>query len=111
MIRKSNLNTGRRLNRKWRPTPRSKMEDIGIPTGLKDKFNNEIHSGDKVRIYNKNREDYEGIVLWHRDMKQFGCFMGLWYGEENPYDTDCYGKYITIPKDNGMRMDIEIISV
>lgn len=107
MIRKSNLKTGRRLNRKWRPTARSKMEAIGIPTGLLDKFGNEIKSGDRIKI---NNGYYEGIVLWHRDQKQFGLFFGLCYGEKNPYDTDSYGKFIYIPKDNGMRMDIEIVN-
>ena len=106
MIRKNNLKTGRRINRKYIPTPRSKNEKIGIPTGLIDKFGNEILSGAKVRI----KPDYEGIVLYHRDMEQFGLFFGLWYGEKNPYDPDCYGKYISIPKDNGMRMEIEIVN-
>ena len=106
MIRKNNLKKGRRIDRKWKPTPHSKMEKIGIPTGLFDKFNNEILSGSKVRII----PDYEGIVLYHRDIKCFGLFFGLWYGEKNPYDPDCYGKFIAIPKDNGMRMEIEILT-
>lgn len=106
MISKNNLKAGRRLDRKWKPTPRSKMDKIGISTGLFDKFGNEILSGAKVRI----KPDYEGIVLYHRDMKCFGLFFGLWYGEKNPYDSDCYGKYIAIPKDNGMRMEIEILT-
>lgn len=105
MISKNNLKTGRRVDRKFRPTPHSKMEKIGIPTGLFDKFGNEILSGARVHTPN-----YEGIVLYHRDIKAFGIFFGLWYGEKNPYDPDCYGKYIMIPKDNGMRMQIEIVN-
>lgn len=107
MIRKNNLKTGRRINRKWKPTPHSNMEKIGIPTGLLDRFGNEILSGSKVHI----NPDYEGIVLYHRDMKCFGLFYGLWYGEKNQYNPDCYGKFIDIPKDNGMRMEIEILTV
>lgn len=80
------------------------MERIGIPTGLMDKSGNEILSGTKVHI----DPDYEGVVLYHRNMRCFGLFFGLWYGEENPLDPDCYGKLIPIPKDNGMRMEIEV---
>ncbi len=101
----SNLKTGRRMNRQYRPTPRSKKERIGVPTGLLDKEGNEIMSGANVRI----KPDYEGVVLYHRDMKSYGLFFGLWYGDKNPLDADCYGKYINIPADNGMRMEIEII--
>ena len=106
MITKQNLNRGRRRNRKWRPIPRSKMDRIGIPTGLLDKFGNEIMSGAKIHIDNHY---YEGIVLWNRNYGCFGLHYGLWYGEKDPYDSDSYGKFIPIPKDNGMRMDIEII--
>ncbi len=49
-IHKSNLKTGRRRDRKWKPTPRSKMEQIGLPTGLLDRKGNEIKCGDKVRV-------------------------------------------------------------
>ena len=106
MIHKPNLKSGRRLNRKWHSSPRSKMEAIGIPTGLLDKFGREIKSGDKVHI----DPDYEGIVLYDRNYPGFALFYGLWYGDENPYDPDCYGKSIIIPKDNGMRMEIEILN-
>lgn len=106
-IHKSNLKTGRRSDRKWKPTPRSKMEQIGLPTGLLDRNGNEIKCGDKVRV--NLRYAYEGIVLYHRDIGKYGLFCGLWYGE-NRYDSYSYGKFIQIPKDNGMRMAIEIIS-
>lgn len=106
MIRKNNLKTGRRTDRKWESTPHSKMDRVGVSTGLLDKFGNEILSGTKVRI----SPNYEGIVLYNRNMKCFGLFFGLWYGDKNPYDSDCYGKYINIPKDNGMRMEIEILT-
>lgn len=106
MIRKNNLKCGRRLDRKWHPTPRHKMEAIGIPTGLLDRYRREIMSGDKVRI----DPDYEGIVLYDRNYPGFALFYGLYYGDKNPYDPDCYGKSIIIPKDNGMRMEIEILN-
>ena len=74
MIHKPNLKSGRRLNRKWHSTPRSKMEAIGIPTGLLDKFGREIKSSDKVHI----NPDYEGIVLYDRNYPGFALFYGLW---------------------------------
>ena len=106
MINKRNFKTGRRIGRRLRCTPHSKMERIGISTGLLDMFGNEFLSGTKVRI----NPCHEGVVLYNRDMKCFGLFLGLWYGNKDPYNSDCYGKFISIPKDNGMRMEIEIIS-
>jgi hypothetical protein len=105
MINKNHLKTGRRNDIKNRFIPHSKMERIGIPTGLFDRFGNEILSGMKVSI----KPNYEGLVLYHRNMKCFGLFYGLWYGEKDLYNADCYGKFIEIPKDNGMRMEIEIL--
>ncbi len=105
-IHKSNLKTGRRIDRRWKPTPRNKLEQIGLPTGLFDRNGNEIKSGDMVRL--NLHYTYKGIVLYHRDIGKYGLFYGFWYGE-NQYDSDCYGKFIPIPKDNGMRMEIEIL--
>ena len=103
---KHNLKHGRRTNRRWRPEPHSKMERIGIPTGLLDVVGNEIMSGDRVRL----SSGHEGIVLYHRGIQCFGLFFGSCFGDCNPYDPDCYGKFIPIPNDNGMRMEIEIIN-
>jgi hypothetical protein len=88
-----------------RKTPRSKLERIGILTGLLDVNGDEIRTGDTIHIKSRN---YTGIVLWHRDYQCFGLFMGMWYGD-NPYDADSYGKFITIPADNGMRMELETV--
>lgn len=103
---KSNLNRGRRTDRRQRRHPHSKMERVGIPTGLLDVAGNEIMSGDRVRL----NSGYEGVVLYHRRVQGFGLFFGFYYGNFNPYDPDCYGKFILIPNDNGMRMEIEIIN-
>lgn len=87
--------------KKYRPIPKSKKERIGQPTGLYDNERKEIMTGDVIHILGK---DYKGPVMWNRHQDAYGVFMGLWYGNQDPYDPDCYGKFIAIPKDNGMRM-------
>lgn len=83
--------------------PHSKNERIGIPTSLLNQNGQEILTGDKIHI---RSSDYEGIVMWNRHQDCFGVFFGLWYLDLNPYNPDCYGKFIPIPKDQGMRMEL-----
>ena len=40
----------------------------------------------------------------------FWVFFGLWYLDRNPYNADCYGKFVDIPNDQGMRMELLPIS-
>lgn len=94
---------------KFKKPGRSKNERIGLPTGLFDKNKKEIHTGDFIRYFCPDWE-WKGIVLWHNEEKAFGIFMGCWYLDKNIYDSRCYGKFIKIPKDNGMRMNLEIIT-
>ena len=47
-----------------------------------------------------------GRVFYNRYQKAFGVFMGCWYGDRNIYNPDSYGKFIAIPKDNGMKNQI-----
>lgn len=88
------------------PVPKSKKERIGQQTGLLDNKRREILTGDFVHIVGT---DHRGPVMWNRNQNCYGVFMGLWYRDCNPYDPDCYGKFIRIPRDNGMRMQIERI--
>lgn len=91
--------------------PRSKKERIGQPTGLLDCHRNEIMTGDIVRLKgNSYRCPVKGPVMWNRYCDRYGIFLdySLWYGD-NPYDPDCYGKFIEIPLDNGMRMELELV--
>ena len=93
-----------RIKRKGRRLPsRNKKENPGIKTGLLDCFGNEIISGSYIHLRNT---DYEGPVLWNRHQDCFGICMGLWYGAQNEMDPECYGKFIRIPSDNGMRMEL-----
>lgn len=94
---------------RWKKTGRSIRERIGLPTGLLNRDGGEIHTGDFIRMHGKNT--YDGIVLWHREYRCYGLFFGLWYGDRNPYNADCYGKFIEIRSDNGMRMELEPIAV
>lgn len=86
--------------------PKSKKERIGEPTGLLDNERNEIMTGDFIHIIGT---DYIGPVMWNRHSDCYGIFMGLWYLGQDPYNPDCYGKFICIPHDNGMRMQLEKI--
>ena len=47
-----------------------------------------------------------GRVFYNRYQKAFGVFMGCWYGDRNAYNPDSYGKFVAIPKDNGMKNQI-----
>lgn len=92
--------------------PHSKKERIGQPTGLLDCHRNEIMTGDIVRLKgNRYRCSVKGPVMWNRHCDRYGVFLdySLWYRGMNPYDPDCYGKFIEIPHDNGMRMELELI--
>lgn len=96
--------------RKRYVTPRSKKERVGCPTGLLDCCGNEIITGDFIRVKSYRYYDYVGPVLWNRHQQCYGVFSGLWYGNSNPYDPDSYGKFIAIPSDNGMRMELVPVS-
>ena len=108
MISKNNLKTGRRTDRRRKPTPHSKLESTGMNTGLLDRNGNAIMTGDKVLLINSS---IDGVVLYNRYAGQFGVFYSysMWYGD-NPNNPDSYGKFIAIPADNGMRMEIEILA-
>ncbi len=86
-----------------RPIPHSKKERIGIPTGLLNCDRQEIMTGDYIRL---KGTPYSGPVMWSRNQDCFGIFLGCWYLDKNPLNPDCYGKFIRIPKDNGMRMEL-----
>ena len=81
----------------------SKNERIGTLTRLLNSEGNEIKTGDYVKIRGTN---YDRIVLWNREAKCYSVFFGLWYLDKNPYNADCYGKFISINNDQGMRMEL-----
>ena len=81
----------------------SKNERIGTLTRLLNSEGNEIKTGDYVKIRGTN---YDGIVLWNREAICYGVFFGVWYLDKNAYNADCYGKFISINNDQGMRMEL-----
>ena len=80
---------------------RSKNERIGSITGIMDMNKQYLLVGDKIKLGN-----YIGRLLWNRYCNEYGIAFGLWYGDKNEFDIDSYGKFIKIPNDNGMRMEI-----
>jgi hypothetical protein len=86
-----------------KPIPHDKREGIGIPTGLLNCNKEEILTGDYVKLKDT---DISGPVLYNRYQECFGIFYGCWYSDKNPLNPDSYGKFISIPTDQGMRMEL-----
>ena len=92
--------------KKGRKEPtRDKRENCGIVTSLLDVNGNNIITGNLYEIKGK-KYSYMGRVFYNRYQKAFGVFMGCWYGDRNIYNPDSNGKFIAIPKDNGMKNQI-----
>lgn len=94
-----------RIKKGRREPPRDKRENCGIVTSLLDVNGNNIITGNLYEIKGK-KYSYMGRVFYNRYQKAFGVFMGCWYGDRNIYNPDSYGKFIAIPKDNGMKNQI-----
>ena len=88
-------------NREKKFHDKDKRESLGVNTHLLNCNGEEIITGDIIKF---KHNDYEGPVMWNRYQEAFGVFMGCWYGD--PYKPDSYGKFIQIPEDNGMRMEL-----
>lgn len=89
--------------KKWYEPPHDKKERVGVPTGLLNAERNEIISGDHIKLKDGR---YDGIILWNRYQKCWGMYLGCWYLDKDPYNPDCYGQFIAIPADQGMRMEL-----
>ena len=92
--------------KKYKPIPRDKRENVGIPTGLYDSQGREIITGDVVEIISSSTV---GRVFWNRYQKAYGVCYGCWYGDRDELSVDSYGKFIRIPNDQGMKMDLKIL--
>ena len=104
-----NINHRKIINKKriYTGPEKSKLNRIGTDTGLLDMNNDHILVGDEVLITGTT---YKGIVLYNSNEKCFGIYFGDWYGDDL-YDPDTYGKFIHIPSDNGMRMQLLKFSI
>lgn len=94
-----------RIKKGRREPTRDKRENCNVVTSLLDVNGNNIITGNLYEIKGKNHS-YMGRVFYNRYQKAFGVFMGCWYGDRNIYNPDNYGKFIAIPKDNGMKNQI-----
>lgn len=94
-----------RIKKGRREPPRDKRENCGVVTSLLDANGNNIITGNLYEIKGK-KYSYMGRVFYNRYQKAFGVFMGCWYGDRNAYNPDSYGKFVAIPKDNGMKNQI-----
>ena len=89
--------------KKGRKVPtRDKRENCGIVTSLLDANGNNIITGNMYEIKGK-KHSYMGKVFYNRYQKTYGIFMGCWYGDKTPNNPENYGKFVAIPKDNGMK--------
>ena len=76
---------------------------IGTELSLLDKNNNKLSVGDTVKYFN-----YKGILLYNHNSDEYGVALdySMWYGD-NKYSIDSYGKFLSIPMDNGAKMELE----
>lgn len=87
---------------------------LGKPTGVYDKFNNEIYTGDLVRFYG----DEVGLIIAFKrtesESKKYIAFCERtyysdMYGNGNMYDEHNYYCRSLIPKNNGEKTNLEIV--
>lgn len=78
---------------------------IGTELKIMDKNNILIHVGDFVKYF-----EYQGYVLYNPESQEYGVALdySLWYGDD-VLDINGYGKFVSIPMDNGAKMDLEIV--
>lgn len=93
-----NNNKSKRINR-------LSKDKIGTSLKIMDKYRNYLFVGDEIRY-----GEYKGILLYNHHYNQYGIALdySMWYGSDK-YNIDSYGKFISIPMDNGTRMEIELI--
>ena len=102
------MNQSRKILNNYRKSKRlngNQKGKIGSETPLIDKNGRKISVGDSVRY-----GDYKGIFLFNPSCGQYGVALdhSMWYGDDK-YDINSYGKFVSIPHDNGARMEVEII--
>lgn len=85
--------------------PYDKKENMNCLTSILDCEGNNLTTGDFIAM----KPNYKGLFAYSVYNKCYGLFYGCWYLDKNIYNPRCYGKFIEIPKDNGMRMEISII--
>jgi len=100
----------RRNSRNYRRSDvsRDRRENPGVMTTILDCDGNNLITGDIIQLVNNEYET--GLFAYSAYNKCYGLLRGCWYGSKNPLDPRCYGKFIKIPNDNGMRMNIKRVN-
>lgn len=96
----NNYNKSKRIN----GTSKGK---IGTVLKLLDKNRNTLSVGDTVKY-----GEYKGVLLYNHHYDEYGVALdySMWFGDDK-YNIDSYGKFVSIPMDNGARMEIEKVGV
>ena len=100
-MRRNNYHNLKREKFHYKNIPRSNLERIGSVTGLMDKNKNYLLVGDKIEC-----GIYSGRLLYNRFYGCYGIAFGF-YNDLDKYNIDSYSKFVAIPNDNGMRMEIK----
>lgn len=76
---------------------------IGTQLCIMDRCGNLLSIGDETKY-----GEYKGILLYNHHYDQYGVALtdSMWYGDDK-YNIDSYGKFIEIPMDNGVKMELE----
>ena len=76
---------------------------VGTMLKLLDKNRSILSVGDTIKY-----GEYKGVLLYNHHYDEYGVALdySMWYGDDK-YNIDSYGKFISIPMDNGARMELE----
>lgn len=84
---------------------KTKEGQIGTILGIQDKNDNWLLCGDTIK-----RNDNTGIILYDPELKTYDIYLtySRWYGDDI-YDPKSYGKALSLPMDNGAKMQLELV--
>lgn len=99
------------MNRKILKSSKSKRMSgyakgrIWTVLGIQDRNSEPLFVGDKVRY-----GDYIGRILYNPAFDSYDVMpdYSMWYGT-NEFDVKSYGKCVSVPMDNGAKLDLELL--
>lgn len=80
---------------------------IGTLLKIQDRNGEQLSVGDFIQW-----GEYRGVILYNPNFEAYGLAVetSMWYGTDK-YDIESYGKFLSIPMDNGARIEIEKLHV